>query len=43
VTATLASWLVEQVEVAEQEQAEDLRTEIDALRAQVATLSGTME
>jgi voltage-gated potassium channel len=38
VTATLASWLVEQVKVAEQEQTDDLRTEIEALRTQVATL-----
>ena len=39
VTATLASWLVEQVEVSEQEQTEDLRAEIVDLRSQIEALT----
>lgn len=35
VTATLASWLVEQVKTSEQEQTEELRAEIAGLRAQL--------
>lgn len=35
VTATLASWLVEQVKISEQEQTEELRAEIADLRAQL--------
>lgn len=35
VTATLASWLVEHVSVAEQQQADALRTELDELRAEL--------
>jgi voltage-gated potassium channel len=38
VTATLASWLVERVSDAEQEQTEDLRTEIRDLHAQLDVL-----
>lgn len=36
VTATLASWLVEQVKTSEQEQTEELRAEIAELRAQLS-------
>ena len=36
VTATVASWMVEQVRVSEQEQTEDLKAEIEKLRAQLA-------
>ena len=38
VTATLASWLVEQVKTAEQEQTNELRVEIADLRARVDAL-----
>ncbi len=38
VTATLASWLVEQVKTSEQEQTEELRAEIADLRAKVEAL-----
>ena len=38
VTATLASWLVEQVKTAEQEQTEELRAEIADLRSRVHAL-----
>lgn len=40
VTATLASWLVEQVKTSEQEQTEELRAEIAQLRAELAALEG---
>lgn len=38
VTATLASWLVEQVKTSEQEQTEELRAEIADLRSQLDAL-----
>ncbi len=40
VTATLASWLVEQVKTSEQEQTEQLRAEIADLRAQLSMVTG---
>jgi voltage-gated potassium channel len=43
VTATLASWLVEQVKTSEQEQTEELRAEIADLRAQLSLVTDSEE
>jgi voltage-gated potassium channel len=43
VTATLASWLVEQVKVSEQEQTEDLRAEISELRTRLDRMAEKTE
>ena len=41
VTATLASWLVDQVRAEEEREASDLRTEIDILNLRIDQLLGT--
>jgi voltage-gated potassium channel len=43
VTATLASWLVEQVKVSEEEQTEDLRAEISELRTRLDRMAEKTE
>jgi voltage-gated potassium channel len=43
VTATLASWLVEQVKVSEQEQTKDLRAEINELQTRIDQMAEKMK